>query len=588
MIVLFISLGIVAGDFLSVNLSALAKQLNLSETLAGVTFLALGNGAPDIFSTMAGMSRSSHALALGELIGAAAFITSVVAGAMAFIRPFEVVKRSLARDIIFLGTTNSFLIYVVTDGHLRLWHCTVMLVFYLFYVSVVLGWHWWRLHHPRADIDDVSHDRHTPSQLVNETRPLLAARDTESSIARHPQDVVTRISEEHLRSHICEEQWDGDRWYEPPAEVIDYRFINQSLIHNLHYHRARSNRPKHASRGGHAGLPPRPDEHHDCTRDETISRRSDNDGSDDVARSAPASFRRYFYRCLQVVIPEVFDTKGRGRLHAVITVMTTPISLLLKFTVPGTAVHPEVENTDGKNGLVDRNAWQRWFLIIQILLSPQFVLAAVALLLPLHPHEIFIPSMSILGCSLLLCVLVVLTSTSAKKPSWTRLLYIPGFIVSICWISIIANELVGVLKALGVFGGISEAILGLTLFAIGNSMDDLAANISVARHEHPVMAFSACFGGPLLNTLLGISLSGMMVFAKQSIETHRVTPISLHITRDLFITSGTLLVNLMVLALLLVWTRGTMTRLLGSVLMIVWLAGTVTNVVVVITSPDSK
>ncbi|KIV81265.1 hypothetical protein PV11_03462 [Exophiala sideris] len=588
MVVLFASLGLVAGDFFSVNLSALAKQLNLSDTLAGVTLLALGNGAPDIFSTMASMSRSSHALALGELIGAAAFITSVVAGAMAFIRPFKVVKVSLARDVIFLFATSSFLIYVMTDGHLRLWHCMAMLIFYLFYVSVVLGWHWWRVRHPQVDLDDVAHDGHTPSQEQNETRPLLAARDRASSVAQHSQHDVTRISGEHRRLPIFEQVWDERRWYEPPAEVIDYRFVNQSLVRTLHGHRSESNPPKHSSRRGHVELPPNSNEHHDCAREQIISTQSGNEGDDEVLRNAPVNYHGYFYRCLHGLLPEVLDKKDKGRLHVFIIIMIVPISLLLKLTIPVAGVDQEAENTDGENGRVEQKAWQRWLLIIQIFLSPQFVIATVALLLSLQPRDILIPSMSVLGCSLLLCGLVILTGTSAKKSSWTRLLNIPGFIVSICWICIIANELVGVLKALGVFGDISEAILGLTLFAVGNSMDDLAANISVARHEHPVMALSACFGGPLLNTLLGVSLSGMLVFAKQSIKTHQITPIDLHITRDLFITSGTLLVNLIVLTLMLVWTRGKMTRLLGFFLMIVWLAGTVINVVLVVMSPDSK
>ncbi|CAG8627356.1 2443_t:CDS:2, partial [Scutellospora calospora] len=46
---------------------------------SGVTFLAFGNGSPDIFSTFSAMTHDSCSLAGGELIGAANFITSVVA-----------------------------------------------------------------------------------------------------------------------------------------------------------------------------------------------------------------------------------------------------------------------------------------------------------------------------------------------------------------------------------------------------------------------------------------------------------------------------------------------------------------------------
>lgn len=42
----------------------------------------------------------------------------------------------------------------------------------------------------------------------------------------------------------------------------------------------------------------------------------------------------------------------------------------------------------------------------------------------------------------------------------------------------------------------------------GNSLGDLVANVTVARMGYPLMALSACFGGPMLNILLGIGISG--------------------------------------------------------------------------------
>lgn len=44
-----------------------------------------------------------------------------------------------------------------------------------------------------------------------------------------------------------------------------------------------------------------------------------------------------------------------------------------------------------------------------------------------------------------------------------------------------------------------------TIFAVGNSLADLVANMSVAAFA-PIMGFSACFGGPMLNILLGTLL----------------------------------------------------------------------------------
>ncbi|CAG2176767.1 unnamed protein product, partial [Oppiella nova] len=49
---------------------------------------------------------------------------------------------------------------------------------------------------------------------------------------------------------------------------------------------------------------------------------------------------------------------------------------------------------------------------------------------------------------------------------------------------------------------LSDAILGLTILAWGNSLGDL----SMARHGYPGIGISACFGGPLLNLLMGLGL----------------------------------------------------------------------------------
>jgi solute carrier family 24 (sodium/potassium/calcium exchanger), member 6 len=140
---LFSTIGIAASDFFCVNLSTISSLLGMSETMAGVTFLAFGNGSPDVFSTFAAMSTHSGSLAVGELLGAAGFITAVVAGSMALVRPFKVVKKTFVRDVGFFIVASSFSIYFLLDGRLQLWECATMVGFYIFYVIVVVSWHWW-------------------------------------------------------------------------------------------------------------------------------------------------------------------------------------------------------------------------------------------------------------------------------------------------------------------------------------------------------------------------------------------------------------------------------------------------------------
>ncbi|XP_075686371.1 mitochondrial sodium/calcium exchanger protein isoform X2 [Rhinoderma darwinii] len=65
---LFIILAVTAEKFFCPNLSAISRTLRLSHNVAGVTFLAFGNGAPDVFSAVAAFSDSRTAgLAIGAL-----------------------------------------------------------------------------------------------------------------------------------------------------------------------------------------------------------------------------------------------------------------------------------------------------------------------------------------------------------------------------------------------------------------------------------------------------------------------------------------------------------------------------------------
>lgn len=91
------------------------------------------------------------------------------------------------------------------------------------------------------------------------------------------------------------------------------------------------------------------------------------------------------------------------------------------------------------------------------------------------------------------------------------------------------------IQAIGHVFGLSDSILGLTVFALGNSTADLVADYTIAQMGYPVMAISACYGGPLLNILLGIGLSGSFYIAQD----HR--PYHIHLDPTLMTTGVGLL-----------------------------------------------
>ncbi|GAA5821443.1 hypothetical protein JCM11251_004626 [Rhodosporidiobolus azoricus] len=143
LIFLFAFVGICASEFFCPNLSHIASRLGLSESVAGVTFLAFSNGSPDVFSTFAALKSDSGSLAIGELIGAASFIVSVVAGTMALITPFRVARWPFLRDVGFFTLAVTLTLGILYDSHLRLWEALIMVGLYFIYVAVVGLGSWW-------------------------------------------------------------------------------------------------------------------------------------------------------------------------------------------------------------------------------------------------------------------------------------------------------------------------------------------------------------------------------------------------------------------------------------------------------------
>lgn len=139
LIYLFMFLGITAEKFFCPNLAAIATSLKLSHNVAGVTFLALGNGAPDLFSAMAAFSDARTAsLAIGALFGAGIFVTTVVAGGVGLARPFTVASRPFLRDVTFYMAAVFWAFLVIYFGSIDLAQALGYLALYAVYVLVVI------------------------------------------------------------------------------------------------------------------------------------------------------------------------------------------------------------------------------------------------------------------------------------------------------------------------------------------------------------------------------------------------------------------------------------------------------------------
>ncbi|NXA64982.1 NCLX protein, partial [Mohoua ochrocephala] len=199
---LFIILGVTAEKFFCPNLSAISTNLKLSHNVAvfsltsplhGVTFLAFGNGAPDVFSAVVAFSDPRTAgLAIGAIFGAGVFVTTVVAGGIALVKPFMAASRPFLRDVIFYMVAVFLTFVVLYLGRIRLGEALGYLGLYVFYVLTVVLCTWihrrqrgdglapprpWEPEMP-TDAEESEPSGTNSGDYGEEYRPLLPSRET--------------------------------------------------------------------------------------------------------------------------------------------------------------------------------------------------------------------------------------------------------------------------------------------------------------------------------------------------------------------------------------------------------------------------
>ena len=135
---LFSLVGSTADEYIVPSLERLSDQLRLSPNVAGVTLLALGNGAPEFFTMFSAFKEGHGGVAVGSLLGGGMFITSVVLGAVAVIAPFSPHRRPFMRDALVYLLGVVVLGSACLDGKITTAEASVMVALYVGYALLVV------------------------------------------------------------------------------------------------------------------------------------------------------------------------------------------------------------------------------------------------------------------------------------------------------------------------------------------------------------------------------------------------------------------------------------------------------------------
>eukprot|EP00742_Colponemidia_sp_Colp-10_P005185 GILJ01005537.1.p1 GENE.GILJ01005537.1~~GILJ01005537.1.p1 ORF type:complete len:820 (-),score=121.14 GILJ01005537.1:940-3399(-) len=161
---------------------------------------------------------------------------------------------------------------------------------------------------------------------------------------------------------------------------------------------------------------------------------------------------------------------------------------------------------------VDVEAWDKRLITGNVALSLGF--AAFALGYYDSSYDVGVmpitPLLICVGVGIALILWPFIPVTIPKTRPQLAVLSILSVLLSMCWIYVVANELVSLLTALGRFVGFSVTLLGCTALAWGNASGDLAADVAIAKSGLPSMALAGALSGPMMNILLGVGV-GLVV-----------------------------------------------------------------------------
>lgn len=136
LVLLFYVLATAADDFLVPALRFVSATLRVPPDVAGLTFMALANGAPDVFGTVAAVKNYSYGLSVGELLGSGIYVTTVVVALVSFVSEAKVQASSFVRDVSFYLVGLIVFFGMLSDGYVSLADAIAMMVYYVVYVSV--------------------------------------------------------------------------------------------------------------------------------------------------------------------------------------------------------------------------------------------------------------------------------------------------------------------------------------------------------------------------------------------------------------------------------------------------------------------
>ena len=547
MVLLFRMLGSTAEDYFSPSLEMFSLQLGLPPRFAGVSLLAVGNGAPDLSASINAIvadPKRGYRLILGSLSGAGMFIGTVVAGSIIFTTNGIVCRGALIRDIVVYMIAVIVVSAQLMKGSITSRTIALFFSIYFGYVALVFAAD---MYHRLVCVPQMK--KSIEAEAINQMAVGISEGTTDEATYGTPTStraIVRDNQAENIASKVSTSvsyqrgddapqakpllDEENTRVRKPRTSKIsglissfsDYRpesFRSEQpiILHgrdgvldkheHTHTHKhSPQHRRRRSSSGGVLSLVGTRKPLTEINEEDGLSEDEENAGKDedsptlyadafDYADSCSGwcgTFQRAFFELrlyCEEIMDDIFYCKDRTRIDKFLLACELPFTIARKLTV----------------SIPSEGYYCRPIVALSLSLSPFWVAFYSSTQMDIavsdHLHFLYVACV----VSVLAGALIIRHGGIESLSLWVTIpVALYGFVVAATWIDYIGAHLVRLLAFFGAIGRIPNPVMGLTVLAWGNSMGDLSTNVTMARKGLGNMGTTACFAGPCFTLLCGL------------------------------------------------------------------------------------
>ncbi|XP_014257062.1 sodium/potassium/calcium exchanger 4 [Cimex lectularius] len=136
---LFLALALVCDKYFVPAVERICKALNMSNDVAGATFMAAATSAPELFVNVIGTFITEGDIGIGTIVGSAVFNILAVAACCGLGAGMVIPLHwwPLTRDCLAYGVTVTILICIIHDERVEWYEALVLVLLYIVYIAIM-------------------------------------------------------------------------------------------------------------------------------------------------------------------------------------------------------------------------------------------------------------------------------------------------------------------------------------------------------------------------------------------------------------------------------------------------------------------